>query len=176
LILLNVMMPGMDGFAVLTKRREDLLAHKIPVMFMTSLTSFGDEERGLQLSAADYITEPIVPAVMLARVLTQRQAKQARDWLQDWNTSREAMVTWRMAENDQTQQVSIRALAHLAETRGLEKATTSGAPRAMSSDWRWLCVNIHGLPRRWRRITLICWRVLYHHTTSVKLVFLTVFS
>ena len=120
LILLDVMMSGMDGYAVLAQLRENAATHDIPVIFLTALAEADDEERGLQLGAADYITKPIKPAVVLARVRTQLEAKQARDWLQDQNATLEAEVARRMAENDLTQRVSIRALAHLAETRDPE--------------------------------------------------------
>ena len=72
------------------------------------------------MGAADYITKPIKPAVVLARVRAQLEAKQARDWLKDQNAALEAEVVRRMTENDLTQRVSIRALAHLAETRDPE--------------------------------------------------------
>ena len=120
LVLLDVMMPGMDGYAVLARLREDAATCDIPVMFLTALAGADDEERGLQLGAADYITKPIKPAVVLARVRTQLEAKQARDWLRDQNAALEAEIARRMAENDLTQMVSIRALAHLAETRDPE--------------------------------------------------------
>ena len=120
LILLDVMMPGMDGYTVLARLRDNPATGDIPVVFLTALAGAGDEERGLQLGAADYITKPIQPAVVMARVRTQLQAKQARDWLQNQNAVLEAEVARRMAENDLTQRASIRALAHLAETRDLE--------------------------------------------------------
>lgn len=120
LILLDVMMPGMDGYAVLAQLRESAQTGDIPVIFLTSLAAAGDEERGLLAGAADYITKPITPAVVLARVLTQLQAKQARDWLKNQNAALEAEVARRMAENDLTQRASIRALAHLAEIRDPE--------------------------------------------------------
>jgi len=120
LILLDVMMPGMDGYAVLAQLRETPATSDIPVIFLTALTSIGDEERGLAAGAADYIAKPISPAVVLARVRTQLQAKQARDWLKNQNTVLEAEVARRMTENDLTQQISIRALAHLAEIRDPE--------------------------------------------------------
>jgi putative two-component system response regulator len=120
LILLDVMMPVMDGYAVLARLRENPVTHDIPVVFLTALADAGREERGLQLGAADYITKPIVPAVVLARVNTQLQAKLARDWLKDQNATLEAEIMHRMAENDLTQRVSIRALAHLAEMRDPE--------------------------------------------------------
>jgi putative two-component system response regulator len=120
LVLLDVMMPGMDGYTVLDRLRASPATADIPVIFLTALADEGDEERGLQLGAVDYITKPIKPLLVLARVRTQLQAKQARDWLKNQNTVLEAEVARRMAENDLTQRVSIRALAHLAETRDPE--------------------------------------------------------
>lgn len=120
LILLDVMMPGMDGYGVLARLRDNPATRDIPVVFLTALADAGDEERGLQLGAADYITKPITPLVVLARVRTQIEAKQARDGLKDQNARLEAEVARRMAENDLTQRLSIRALAHLAETRDSE--------------------------------------------------------
>jgi putative two-component system response regulator len=120
LILLDVMMPGMDGYMVLERLRKNPATVDIPVFFVTALTDVDDEERGLALGAADYITKPIKPAVVLARVRTQLEAKHTRDWLKDKNAILEAEVSRRMVENDLTQLVSIRALAHLAETRDPE--------------------------------------------------------
>ncbi len=120
LVLLDVMMPGMDGYAVLARLRENPATRDIPVVFLTALGEAEDEELGLKLGAADYITKPIMPAVVLARVRTQLEAKQARDWLKDQNATLEAEVARRMTENDLTQRVSIRALAHLAELRDPE--------------------------------------------------------
>lgn len=120
LVLLDVMMPGMDGYVVLSRLRENPATRDIPVIFLTALAEADDEERGLQRGAVDYITKPIKPAVVLARVRTQLEAKQARDWLKNQNATLEAEVERRMLENDRTQIVSIRALAHLAETRDPE--------------------------------------------------------
>ena len=120
LILLDVMMPGMDGYTVLEHLRKNPATVDIPVFFVTALTDVDDEERGLALGAADYITKPIKPAVVLARVRTQLEAKHTRDWLKDKNAILESEVSRRMVENDLTQLVSIRALAHLAETRDPE--------------------------------------------------------
>jgi putative two-component system response regulator len=120
LILLDVMMPGMDGYEVLARLRASPGTRDIPVVFLTAMSHAGDEERGLLLGAADYITKPINPTVVQARVRTQLEAKQARDWMKDRNAALEGEVAQRMAENDLTQRVSIRALAHLAETRDQE--------------------------------------------------------
>lgn len=120
LVLLDVMMPGMDGYAVLSELRKNPDTQEIPVVFLTALADTLDEERGFELGAADYIAKPIKPTLVLARVRTQIQAKLARDWLRNQNSALEAEVARRMMENDLTQLVSIRALAHLAETRDPE--------------------------------------------------------
>ena len=120
LILLDVMMPGMDGYEVLKHLRINPDTRRIPVVLLTALADLQSEEYGLSLGAADYITKPIKPAIVQARVRTQLEAKQARDGLQDQNAALEAEVARRMAENDLIQQVSIRALAHLAEIRDPE--------------------------------------------------------
>ncbi|MEZ5627543.1 MAG: response regulator [Rhodocyclaceae bacterium] len=120
LILLDIMMPGMDGYTVLTRLRDNPLTRDIPVIFLTALDDTRDEEHGLSLGAADYIAKPIRPALVLARVRTQLDVKRARDALRDHNTFLEAEVARRMADNEHIQAVSIRALAHLAETRDPE--------------------------------------------------------
>ena len=120
LILLDVMMPGLDGYQVFERLRADPATRDIPVIFITALDGKEAELRGLELGAVDYITKPIVPALVLARINTQLELKRARDWLKNQNAVLEAEVARRMAENDLTQRVSIRALAHLAETRDPE--------------------------------------------------------
>lgn len=81
LILLDVMMPEMDGYAVLARLCSSPASRDIPVIFVTAADSQAGEQRGLELGAVDYITKPITPAIVLARVITQLQAKQARDML-----------------------------------------------------------------------------------------------
>ncbi|MBU0750820.1 MAG: two-component system response regulator [Gammaproteobacteria bacterium] len=120
LVLLDVMMADMDGYAVLAALRADPATADIPVIFVTGMDSAEDEEKGLQLGAADYITKPYRPIIVLARVQTQLALKRASDWLKDQNAFLEAEVEWRMGENQLIQDVSINALAHLAETRDPE--------------------------------------------------------
>jgi len=119
LILLDVLMPGMDGYDVLAHLRQKSSSQS-PVIFLTALGEPDDEERGLEAGAADYVSKPIKPAVLLARVRNQIEIKHARDWLKDQNAALELEVSHRMTENDLTQLVSIRALAHLAEMRDTE--------------------------------------------------------
>ena len=116
LILLDVMMPEMDGHEVLRQLRSNINTREIPVIFLTAMNSDDDEERAFGEGIADYITKPLKPALALARVRSQLLVRQARRWLQDQNLALEAEVKRRMQENDLIQAVSIRALAHLAET------------------------------------------------------------
>ncbi len=120
LILLDVVMPGMGGYEVFQYLRANPLTQDIPVIFVTAMDHMEDEMRGLELGAVDYITKPLRPPVVLARIHTQIELKRARDQLRNQNVILEAEVARRMAENDLTQLVSIRALAHLAEMRDPE--------------------------------------------------------
>ncbi len=70
LILLDIMMPEMDGYEVLRRLRQNPATASIPVIFLTALTSIEEEQFGLDLGAVDYITKPISPPVVLARVNT----------------------------------------------------------------------------------------------------------
>ena len=68
LILLDIMMPEMDGYEVARRLRQNPATAAIPVIFLTALTSIEEEQFGLDLGAVDYITKPISPPVVLARV------------------------------------------------------------------------------------------------------------
>ena len=73
LILLDVMMPEMDGYEVCRRLKADKKAQNIPVLFITSLETADSETKGLELGAADYITKPINSAVVKARVRNQME-------------------------------------------------------------------------------------------------------
>jgi len=119
-MLLDIMMPEMSGFEVLERLRADPAAPYMPVIFVTALGAAADEERGLASGAADYITKPFRPAVVLARVRAHVEIKRARDRLTDQNFHLDAEVSRRMAETQHIQDVSIHALARLAEIRDNE--------------------------------------------------------
>lgn len=120
LILLDVLMPGMNGYDVLTGLRDNPVTRDIPVIFVTGLDSTEDEEKGLELGAADYIAKPYRPSIVLARVHTQLELKAARDLLRNQNTWLEAEVTRRMQDTLLVQDLTINALAEVAETRDNE--------------------------------------------------------
>ncbi|WP_295441005.1 two-component system response regulator [uncultured Thiodictyon sp.] len=120
LILLDVMMPEMDGYEVLARLHADPATQAIPVIFVTAMDSSESEEHGLALGAVDYITKPINPAITLARVRTHLELKHARDRLADQNQWLEREVARRMSENLLIQDLSVRALACLGEARDNE--------------------------------------------------------
>jgi len=117
LILLDVMMPGMDGYEVMQNLRKNKKTQDIPVVFITAMGGEVDEERGIKLGAIDYITKPIKPAIVKARVCVHLELKLSRDLLKEQNVWLEAEVVRRMRDNILVQDVSLAALAQLAETR-----------------------------------------------------------
>jgi diguanylate cyclase (GGDEF)-like protein len=82
LILLDIMMPDMDGYEVVRRLKADPATAGIPVIFLTARTKAEDETHGLQLGAVDYIAKPVVPAVLKARVETHLRLKQKADLLE----------------------------------------------------------------------------------------------
>lgn len=81
LVLLDIMMPGMDGYEVCGILKSDPATRDIPVIFVTAMGETEDETKGLYLGAADYITKPIRPAVVKARVHNHLKLKAAMEKL-----------------------------------------------------------------------------------------------
>jgi CheY-like chemotaxis protein len=78
LILLDIKMPGMDGYAVLARLKTDPATAAIPVIFVTALAEAADEARGLKLGVADYITKPVSPELLRSRIATQLELRRHR--------------------------------------------------------------------------------------------------
>lgn len=78
LILLDVVMPGMDGFTLLKKLQEEIITQNVPVILITSLTDIENEQYGLILGAVDYVTKPFHPLIIKARVNTHVKLYQYR--------------------------------------------------------------------------------------------------
>ena len=116
LILLDIMMPGIDGYEVCRLLKEDPKTADIPVIFLTAKAQAEDEQMGLNLGAVDYITKPISPPILLARVKTQLTLKAAADFLKDKNAYLETEVQRRTKEVSTIQDVTMMAMASLAET------------------------------------------------------------
>jgi diguanylate cyclase (GGDEF)-like protein len=83
LILLDVMMPEMDGYEVCRRLKADPRTHNVPVIFITSLSEEGDETRGLEVGAIDYIFKPIRAPIVKARVRNHLELKRYRDMLEN---------------------------------------------------------------------------------------------
>jgi len=120
LILLDIMMPDMDGYEVCRQLKDSPITKDIPVIFLTAKTEIADEEMGLQLGAVDYITKPISPPIVMARVKAHLQLKAMSDFLRDKNAFLEQEITKRSQELQAIQDVTIFAMASLAETRDTE--------------------------------------------------------
>ena len=113
IILLDIMMPEMDGYEVCRRLKEDPASSRIPVIFLTALSEIEDEAKGLALGAVDYITKPIHPDLVRARVRNHLELKTYQDNL-------EAMVRARTLQLAMTQAVMIESLGTLAEYRDPE--------------------------------------------------------
>jgi len=98
IILLDVMMPEMDGYEVCAKLKADAKTRDIPIIFITAMNDAQDETKGLELGAVDYITKPFSQAVVLARVKSHLDLKQAREILKNQNVILEQRVEERTKE------------------------------------------------------------------------------
>ena len=117
LILLDVMMPEMDGYETCRRLKENPQTNQIPVIFLTAKSQVSDEEMGLKLGAVDYISKPVSPPIVLARVATQLNLVRARNLLQDQNKNLEGLVKDRTRKLAKMPDAIIMAMASLAETR-----------------------------------------------------------
>lgn len=120
LILLDVMMPDMNGYDACAKIKKMEALRRTPVIFLTALGETTDQEKGFALGAVDYIVKPFTPSLLLARVKTHLSLKQAQASLQERNEHLEEEIAKRVDEIGKLQQVAIMALASLAETRDCE--------------------------------------------------------
>ncbi|MCX7092542.1 MAG: two-component system response regulator [Methylobacter sp.] len=117
LILLDIMMPDMDGYEVCRQLKRHPKTMDIPVIFLTAKAEVEDEKKGLELGAVDYITKPISPPIVMARVKNHLALKAMADFLRDQNEFLELEVAKRTREVMAIQDVTIIAMASLAETR-----------------------------------------------------------
>ena len=85
LILLDIMMPGISGYEVCEQLQSDEKTKDIPILFVTAMSETEDETKGLEMGAVDYITKPISPPIVIARVKTHLRLKEANDVLKQQN-------------------------------------------------------------------------------------------
>ena len=117
LILLDIMMPDMDGYQVFQRLRSDPATRRIPVIFLTAKVGAEDEERGLAMGAVDFIHKPIAPSVVLARVRTHLQIRHWQTFLEDKSAWLQQEVESRVSEVFRLQEATIRVMVSLAEFR-----------------------------------------------------------
>ena len=98
IILLDVMMPEIDGYEVCAKLKADAKTRDIPIIFVTAMSETQDETKGFKLGAVDYIAKPISPPVVSARVKSHLELKQAREILKNQNLILEQRVEERTRE------------------------------------------------------------------------------
>ncbi len=110
LILLDIMMPEMDGYQVCRILKSDKKTGNIPVIFITARKEDEDETRGFELGAVDYITKPFSPAIVKARVKTHLSLKNARETLKRHNIVLEQQFTESARELEETKIEATRAL------------------------------------------------------------------
>lgn len=122
MILLDIMMPDIDGYTVLARIREEPNNLDIPVIFVSALDSLIDEENGFRLGAVDYITKPFRPAIVIERIRVHLELKQARDRLKSQNQWLEEEVNRRLHENQLIQDTTLTVISQLIETRDTETA------------------------------------------------------
>lgn len=134
LILLDIMMPGLSGLEICRRLKANPDRRRIPIIFVTAMTSVEDEERGLELGAVDYITKPISPPIVRARVRTHLA-------LYDQSRELERMVRQRTHELITTRQQIIRRLGRAAEFKDNE----TGNHVLRMSHYSRLIAEAHGL-------------------------------
>ncbi|SFB87849.1 response regulator [Massilia yuzhufengensis] len=117
LILLDVMMPGMDGYETCRQLKANPATADIPVIFLTAKNQIEDEAMGLSVGAVDYLGKPISPPILFARVSTHLTLRSARKQLQEHNQNLERLVQQRTAQLMMMQEAIILAMASMAETR-----------------------------------------------------------
>ncbi|MBF0422895.1 MAG: two-component system response regulator [Magnetococcales bacterium] len=152
LILLDVMMPEMDGYEVCRRLKLDPRTRDIPLIFVTAKQETEDETFGLELGAVDYITKPFSPAVVLARVRTHLQLAHAKRELSQANVILEQKVRQRTEELQQTnielEQTRLEIIRRLGRAAEYKDNETGLHVIRMSHYSRLLAVAA-GLDRSW---------------------------
>ncbi len=144
LILLDIMMADMNGYQVCRRLKSSAATRDIPIIFLTAKTSIEDEQMGLNLGAVDYITKPISPAIVLARVATHLTLKASADFLRDKNAFLEQEISKRDRQMTAIQDVTILTMASMAETRDSE---TGNHIRRTQNYVRALALKLKSNPR-----------------------------
>ncbi len=144
LILLDIMMPEIDGYEVCRQLKGEAATENIPVIFLTALDQVDAKSKGFELGAVDYVTKPFEIMEVQARVKTHLLLKAAQDMLKQQNEVLEVKVRERTRELMLTRDVTIQSLSSLAETRDNE---TGGHIRRTQNYVTLLAENLQSHPR-----------------------------
>lgn len=120
IVLLDLELPDTHGYDVCRALKDDAMTAGIPVMFLSSHVDVADITYGLELGAVDYVSKPVAPPILLARVRTQLRLREAQLHLADRNIHLESLVHERTRDLQQVQELTIVALGAVAETRDNE--------------------------------------------------------
>lgn len=113
IILLDIVMPDLDGYEVCRRLQKNVLTRDIPIIFITAKTESDDEAKGLELGAVDYIGKPIVPAIVKARIRNHLELKRHRNHLEE-------LVDQRTHQLKKAKEAVIEAMGMVAEHRDPE--------------------------------------------------------
>ena len=144
LILLDIMMPGMDGYEVCRQLKASPDFRHIPIIFITAMNEIGNKTLGFELGAIDYITKPFEVLEVKARVKTHLSLKKAQQALTRQKEILEIRVKERTQELALTQEVTIECMASLAEYRDPE---TGGHIQRTKNYVRALATHLQNHPR-----------------------------
>jgi len=120
LILLDIMMPGMDGYEVCRRLKDDPRTKHVPVIFVTAMGEEQDETHGFELGAVDYITKPVSPPIVKARVHAQLVLYDINRVLEQKVIERTAEVCALNVEIEDTQREVVFTMGAIGETRSKE--------------------------------------------------------
>ncbi len=120
IVLLDIMMPEMDGYEVCERLSADPDTFDIPIIFLTAKSQIEDEQKGFEIGAVDYIHKPVSPPILISRINTHLKLKNAVNELAKQNELLEKRVKERTYELEMIQDATIGAMASLAETRDNE--------------------------------------------------------
>jgi putative two-component system response regulator len=150
MVLLDIMMPQMDGYEVCRRLKSQEATRDIPVIFLTAKNETEDEELGFEVGAVDFIQKPISAPIVIARVKTHLEIKFWRDSLQHQNAWLQQQVEKRLSEINRLQDASICVMVSLAEFRD---ETTGNHIRRTQEYVRLLAQELAKLPHHRVQLT-----------------------